>query len=707
MLYAVGLFNAASGRRVNRIARWNGWHWEAIGEGLGGAINAAQVFNDGSGELLFVGGSFINRLARWDGETLSVVPGLGSTVHDLSVFDDGGGESLYIGGEFTSATGAGTVNRIVRYNAQGFSAVGAGFDDTVRVLKVLDDGSGPALYAGGSFTTADGEEAKGIARWDGQQWHPIGDGLDGSVRAIAMHDDGNGLALYAGGDFAGHVARWDGEEWSTVGDGVDNFVNDFAVYDDGSGPALYITGGFQQSGSAPARRLARWDGADWLEVGGGLGGAGDHLDVIERVPGNPVLLVAGGFVEAGDVRPQRMAVWDGTSWDSFGTGLDPAQVSVRATSVFDDGSGPAVFAGGGFIGAGGLPLRAIARWDASGWARVGDGTGFNSTAEIDSMTVFDDGDGPALYVGGSFSSIDGVPARNLARWDGQSWSEVAGGVNCRVNGLFVYQEPGAPRPSLYVGGCFTFVGESNLSANRVARWDGDTWSNLGSGVSGGGGPRVYAFEVFDDGTGPALIVAGNFNNAGGGTVNNIAKWRTGEGWSALGVGTDNTVRAILSDHADPLSGEASLYAVGAFSNAGGQPASRIARWRSGNWSAMSEGFTAGSLRALSVFGEGAARALYVGGNITQIDGVPVSAVARWDGQNWSAAGAGLQGPEPVFSSTNVDAMTTIDEGFGLGPSLLVMGGFSSSVSGDSHAALWSACPEEVLDVIFADGFVQD
>jgi len=58
--------------------------------------------------------------------------------------------------------------------ASGFSA--AGPDDNVYALAEFDDGSGPALYVGGSFHTAGQAIAQNIARWDGSSWSPVGGG---------------------------------------------------------------------------------------------------------------------------------------------------------------------------------------------------------------------------------------------------------------------------------------------------------------------------------------------------------------------------------------------------------------------------------------------------------------------------------------------------------------------------------------------------
>ncbi|MFH0983162.1 MAG: hypothetical protein V2A79_16705, partial [Planctomycetota bacterium] len=49
-----------------------------------------------------------------------------------------------------------------------------GMNDYVWALTVFDDGTGPALYAGGGFTTAGGVSANYIAKWNGTQWSALG-----------------------------------------------------------------------------------------------------------------------------------------------------------------------------------------------------------------------------------------------------------------------------------------------------------------------------------------------------------------------------------------------------------------------------------------------------------------------------------------------------------------------------------------------------
>src|SRR5690606_35608104 len=73
---------------------------------------------------------------------------------------------------------------------------GAGdIDGTVWDLEWFDDGSGPALYAAGTFTVPGDADAVGFARWDGESWSSVGGGIDGHALALAVYDDGSGPAL--------------------------------------------------------------------------------------------------------------------------------------------------------------------------------------------------------------------------------------------------------------------------------------------------------------------------------------------------------------------------------------------------------------------------------------------------------------------------------------------------------------------------------
>jgi len=67
--------------------------------------------------------------------------------------------------------------------------------------------------------------------------------------------------------------------------------------------------------------------------------------------------------------------------------------------------------------------------------------------------------------------------------------------------------------NLYIGGMFDAIG--NTLATGVAKWNGSSWSSLGSGMS-----PVYALAVL----GNTLYAGGWFTMAGGTNVNYIAQW---------------------------------------------------------------------------------------------------------------------------------------------------------------------------------------
>ena len=71
--------------------------------------------------------------------------------------------------------------------------------------------------------------------------------------------------------------------------------------------------------------------------------------------------------------------------------------------------------------------------------------------------------------------------------------------------------------NLYAGGGFTLAGGVNVNANHIARWEGSSWSALGSGTD----DHVYALAVDSSGD---LYAGGEFTTAGGKPSSYIARW---------------------------------------------------------------------------------------------------------------------------------------------------------------------------------------
>src|SRR5439155_11656368 len=185
---------------------------------------------------------------------------------------------------------------------------------------------------------------------------------------------------------------------------------------------------------------------------------------------------------------------------------------------------------------------------------------------------------------------------------------------------------------LFVGGDFTMAG--TVAVNRIAKWNGTSWSSVGSGLAAG---SVHALSVFDDGvsgspapgdTGPALYVGGLFSNVGGVVTNNIARWRNGH-WSLVGHGLGSGSESVNALAPFNDGSQSYLCAGGSFS----LPSSpRIAGWNGVTWLGL--GGADGVINALAMCEHGPARGLYAGGTFSTISGLTVQGLARWTGEKW-------------------------------------------------------------------------
>ncbi|MEM7198854.1 MAG: hypothetical protein AAF628_01210 [Planctomycetota bacterium] len=385
-----------------------------------------------------------------------------------------------------------------------------------------------------------------------------------------------------------------------------------------------------------------------------------------------------------------------------GLGFDVGDHTTSAFAVFDSGSGPELYVGGAFLDAGGTPVNNIARWTGSGWADVGGGV---QVGTVNSMIVWDDGTGPALYVAGGFGRAGSVTVNSIAKWDGTTWSDVGGGlygaayVNF-VPAMAVFDD--GTGEALYCGGAFQLAGTTGEQVLNLAKWDGTKWADVGGGVAN---PVfnccVWALEVFDDGTGPALYVGGEEGLAGG-SVNfpGIARW-DGTSWSQLGTGLSGAyINWATAMHVwDDGTGDA-LYVGGCFTTAGSVTANNIAKWDGSQWSALGGGMTGDGTGFIGCaspgfdmvgFDSGSGEELWVAGRFLFADGVRSENIARWDGAQWRGARSGVHGPSTAYpANVEVNEMIVFDDPTdGAGPALWVMGEFEIAGSQQSsHIGVW-------------------
>ena len=420
--------------------------------------------------------------------------------------------------------------------------------------------------------------------------------------------------------------------------------------------ATTVAGAIMLASAAPAQDCPQ----SWTALDGGTSGGLTYPAVLSLSSfdadgggPDPTLLHAGGnFTHAGAVLVNSIATWNGESWSPLvpisgpvGVGNGQVVTSVYAMAAFDDDhdlkTPDALYVGGDFITAGGVPVNHIARWNGATWSALGDGVNWGIFASnVRALAVCDDdGEGPnfpALYVGGSFTHAGNTEVNYIARWDGSNWSGVGGGASEPIHALAVFDDDGdGPNsPALCATGNFTSIGgdggsgAGSIAASFIAKWNGAAWSELAGGLNGSG----TALAVFDDGGGEALYVGGIFTAAGGLPANRIARWN-GSQWSTLGVGIGSTLPFPIVEAITVFDdGRGSdLYVAGQFQSAGGMSASNVARWSGTTWSALGGGVGAGDSIASGYSIAPYKNDLYLGGNFTVASGTFANYIAMWNG----------------------------------------------------------------------------
>lgn len=456
------------------------------------------------------------------------------------------------------------------------------------------------------------------------------------------------------------------------------------------GNDVYAGGWFTQSGPEndrqPTNSIARWDGQQWNTLRGGITGS-DHPQVrfIGHLPGR--LFIAGSFEAAGGLPARRMAWFnlEDRTWNTLPT--EP-EGFVTQMKVHD----PFVYVAGDFalrgLPGGDVANVRLARLDTRTMAwEVLPLTATSSPFNIQALHV----DDTQILIGGEFSSISGVSASNIARWNGAVWEALGTGTNAPVEALHVQDG------FIYAGGNFTRAG--GLSIRGAARFNtgSGAWEplemvqplvglyegtvfalNAGPGglVAGGSLPVLGAdlarhlvqaphqstsiselaggVALAGDSArvravvreGSTLFVGGLFSTAGGlAGFQNVAQLEVESGrWHALNGGVNGEVYALLR-HGDYL------IVGGSFTRAGTVEARNLARYHlpTQTWQVYGDGAFS-TVRALTLYrGD-----LVIAGDFTAVDWTGANRIARWDGVEWIRMGTGLNAAAHALAAIGDD-----------------------------------------------------
>ncbi len=161
-------------------------------------------------------------------------------------------------------------------------------------------------------------------------------------------------------------------------------------------------------------------------------------------------------------------------------------------------------------------LHADPQWNALGGAGNGALSG-----GVHALAV----SGSDVYVGGRFTNAAGIAAADyVARWDGVTWSALGsnGAGNGALSGGSEVYALAVSGTDLYVGGWFQNA-TGIAAADFVARWDGAAWRALGSNGAGDGALNDWVRALAVSGT--DLYTGGILTNAGGvAEADYVARW---------------------------------------------------------------------------------------------------------------------------------------------------------------------------------------
>lgn len=203
-------------------------------------------------------------------------------------------------------------------------------------------------------------------------------------------------------------------------------------------------------------------------------------------------------------------------------------------------------------------------------------------------------------------------------------------------------------------------------------------------ASGGGDPVLPGRLVWGAETGPdgRLYAFGAFTNAGGDPTADYLAVRNPVTGAWSGLGSDGHGNGAFNSYVyDVAFLGTQVIAVGAFTNAGGDPAvDGFAVWDGASWQTRSASpgsspFATGTVSTVDVLGS----EIYIGGSFQNADGVATAdRVARWSGTAWS----GLVPAGATTGSLNntVLALDALPDG------RVVVAGTFTSAAGDVRAA---------------------
>jgi hypothetical protein len=433
--------------------------------------------------------------------------------------------------------------------SQDWHALGNGAGTSNTIMETVEFQGD--LVVAGNFSLAGGQPVYNIARWDGSAWHAMGTGFDGEVRALAVYNgelwaagifsnDGTMTVAFAG------MAKWNGTAWVQVPvpDPLSYDYRDLYVFNGN----LYTTKHYQNTGFTV--KVSKFDGSAWSDLPGEFTGPENYKYLYALGEYDGKLLAGGIFDAAGGTAAQRVAIFNGTSWESLGfpvPGETGGILSGRALAfrVFED----KLYVGGIFTDFNGnVPGTAVVSYDGSAWtAYPFDG---NIGHVVHDFEVLED----RLLAAGEIGYWEGTTiVGTCVMFDEaspNSWKNLYffNPATAEMNG----QDMAVVNGTLYLGGKFSHAGSSPSPVHNVVMFDGNLPTATGEAIAN---PRDFSVYPNPAGETLTLQLPGGFKSEGavvtiiGAAGNEVLKAGYGSGVIDLGriVPGIYTIRVTAND----------------------------------------------------------------------------------------------------------------------------------------------------------------
>ena len=363
--------------------------WRAMGRGTVGPTEVQTLFGDTTTNRLLAGGTFetilndndavlANGIAAWNGERWDslgnrIAPSIGQTYWFLRFQGN-----LYACGGWGFLSSGGDVNWGLAKYEMGDEAwvelACANGNLTGPYQLVPKEPQGSSIYATGLGGTLCGFPQACIYRYDGTAFH-----------------------------------EW--EPWALIPPDNDNYVG--YVFDFQG--MTYMTGGFENPNETALAYFMRYNGSAWEDVPGWNNAPGIK-DILIR---NNTLYVAGSFRQSLGAPGNRIASFDGTTWNDMNGGLTLSTAPNNGSAMTLEWHHDKLYVGGFFDEAAGEQLGGgLAVWDGLQWfappGQFSSAPSLPNGAIVLDITTWRD----SLYICGGFNMIDGDTIRQVAQFIG-------------------------------------------------------------------------------------------------------------------------------------------------------------------------------------------------------------------------------------------------------------------------------------------------